>query len=252
MSRLIAFGCSFTYGHGLKDCCFDGIKHHKIDVMHTPSKFAWPQIAADMLDLECVNCSVSGTGNKQILYNIVNFEFKPNDIVVPMWTYFCRHMVLQDSGEPMSLGPWMVDKGSKQIQQSACAHYLTPGNASDLNDLFDNLMYIKCADAMLRNQHIKVIHSSIGPGIEFQHKADKALFGCVSDPESRRTWKTDSAESDIFISACNNWCTITPDLIFDDDLHFGIAEDGHPNEQAHASFAERLAQYITENVVDSP
>jgi len=59
--RLIAFGCSYTYGAGLEDCFTPPIGHGPI-----PSKFAWPQLVANELNMECINMSSSGASNKEI------------------------------------------------------------------------------------------------------------------------------------------------------------------------------------------
>jgi hypothetical protein len=49
--RLIAFGCSNTYGEGLEDCWIPEFRKHG----PKPSKVAWPQILADKMGRECVN-----------------------------------------------------------------------------------------------------------------------------------------------------------------------------------------------------
>ena len=45
MDRLVAFGCSYTYGHGLPDCIMAKGRAGK-----RPSKFAWPYLLAKKLD----------------------------------------------------------------------------------------------------------------------------------------------------------------------------------------------------------
>ena len=58
MSRLITFGDSFTYGHGLVDCHVP----EKNWQGPNPSKFAWPQVLGDMLGIEVINkSSIKGT-----------------------------------------------------------------------------------------------------------------------------------------------------------------------------------------------
>ena len=85
MSRLIAFGCSYTYGHGLADC------HIEPNLFGlNPSKLAWPNLLANMLDLEPVNCSNPGASNIHILWKLLNFDFKDDDLCVIMWTHFGR------------------------------------------------------------------------------------------------------------------------------------------------------------------
>jgi len=85
MSRLVAFGCSYTYGHGLVDCHIEPNTYGPL-----PSKFAWPQLLADMLGIEAVNLGKPGLSNLHILWKLLNFQFKTDDLCIVMWTHFGR------------------------------------------------------------------------------------------------------------------------------------------------------------------
>ena len=85
MPRLVAFGCSFTYGHGLPDC-YDG----KIGCGPTPSNFAWPRLLANKLGYTFANMGKPGAGNTEILWRLLNFNFEVDDVCVIMWSYFNR------------------------------------------------------------------------------------------------------------------------------------------------------------------
>lgn len=160
MNRLVAFGCSFTYGDELPNCASD---------TNNPSKHAWPQLAADMLGLECVNQSMSGIGNKHILYNILSFEFDPTDTVAIMWSYFNRHCIINDDLRITDLGSWFAKKNkdrnedfSIQYQHDASyAYYLDPGLQTESDDLFNNLMCINYANSYLTNKNISPVNLSI-------------------------------------------------------------------------------------------
>jgi len=89
MDRLVTFGCSYTYGHGLPDCITDHGGAGKI-----PSKFAWPHLLAKKLDKELYNAGIPGASNKLIMDTVINFPFKPTDTVVILWTYLSRHCIL--------------------------------------------------------------------------------------------------------------------------------------------------------------
>ena len=94
MSRLITFGCSYTYGAYLPDC----IKHLKDGSScqgPTASKLAWPQLLGNRLGLEVHNMSTVGSSNLEILYHILNFKFKSDDIVVVMWTFPNRDLIFK-------------------------------------------------------------------------------------------------------------------------------------------------------------
>ena len=89
--RLITFGCSFTYGHGLEDCFTPPLEPGPI-----PSKFAWPQLVANDLNMDCVNMSSPGSSNKEILHTLLNFKFNSTDVVVIMWSFIERWCTLKD------------------------------------------------------------------------------------------------------------------------------------------------------------
>jgi hypothetical protein len=93
MSRLIAFGCSLTYGHCL------------------PSRdLAWPNQLSRVLGLDCVNMSRVGSSNKQIWHDLINFDFQEDDVVFVLWSYPSRSCVLKNKKESVSIGHWMIEE----------------------------------------------------------------------------------------------------------------------------------------------
>ena len=79
--RLITFGDSNTYGQALPDCYWD--KPGLIG----PSKFAWPQLLADKLGMECHNAGIPGSSNKLIMHQLMSFPLLPTDTVVVLWSF---------------------------------------------------------------------------------------------------------------------------------------------------------------------
>ena len=96
MTRLITFGSSTTFGQALPDI-WDYKKNMPI-VEQGPSKYAWPQLLADKLNLECVNLSVPGASNKEIWYTLLNTKFKANDTVIILWSDRPRSCIIKKSG----------------------------------------------------------------------------------------------------------------------------------------------------------
>ena len=92
MRRLVAFGCSHTYGEGLSD----SISHP--GHAGPPSKFAWPNILAGELNLTCSNNGQGGISNRQISYNVLNAQLKTDDLVVILWTSIERSCFFTDNG----------------------------------------------------------------------------------------------------------------------------------------------------------
>jgi hypothetical protein len=111
--RIIAFGCSYTYGHGLSDCLDDD----KITQGLTHSNLAYPSILAEKLNCDYINLGKSGNSNKEIWYDVVNFDFQKNDIAVITWTYFSRFCIIKDNSIKR-INPWLEDSKSYYMNYS--------------------------------------------------------------------------------------------------------------------------------------
>ena len=103
--RIIAFGCSYTYGHGLTDC----LENDKITQGPEPSKLAFPSLLAKQLNCETVNLGKSGNSNKEIWHDILTFKFQENDIAVITWTYFSRFCIIK-SNSIKRINPWKEEE----------------------------------------------------------------------------------------------------------------------------------------------
>ena len=77
--RLIAWGCSFTWGEGL-DRAQPGWGDQA-------SPGAWPQLVADGMGLPVKNLAQPGASNLWIADQIMNYSFEPGDLVLIMWTW---------------------------------------------------------------------------------------------------------------------------------------------------------------------
>ena len=101
MKRLIVFGCSNTYGEGLRDCG-DASNNW---CGSEPSILGWPNELATMMGISTViNLGIGGASNKHISNSFLNKAgddfFNPDtDIVVFLWSYFNRHCIFQDNRE---------------------------------------------------------------------------------------------------------------------------------------------------------
>lgn len=109
MSRLIAFGCSNTYGVGLKDC-YDAEWGGSKDL--PPSKFAWPEKLAEILGVECVNASRGGSSNREIWWKIINFDFQPDDVIAVLWSFPDRDCIINPlyDEHPEQINTWHRNK----------------------------------------------------------------------------------------------------------------------------------------------
>jgi lysophospholipase L1-like esterase len=136
MARLIAFGCSMTYGDGLPDIY---PKHAK------PSRLAWPQLLADKLGLECVNCGMSGSSNKKIWHDILNFKFAPDDTVVVLWSYTDRTTVYKSKSNYLGISPGIID--SNPLVEMFYKNFY-----SEYDVELNTRLYINQANAFLKNR----------------------------------------------------------------------------------------------------
>ena len=104
--RLIAFGCSNTYGEGLEDCWIKGPGSK-------PSKFAWPSVLGTLIEVdEVINVSAPGISNKRIWRDALNFDYRDNDIVFLHWTFVDRDCFF---GIVPKIGPWLAKNGPSKI-----------------------------------------------------------------------------------------------------------------------------------------
>ena len=136
--RIIAFGCSYTYGHGLSDC-LDNDGHPG----PLPSKLAFPSLVAQKLNCNYINLGKSGNSNKEIWNDILNFEFQKDDIVITTWTYYSRFCIIKDD-HIKRINPW---NNSDRI------FYMNYSNRNDMQlDFYNRLNHINC---YLSNINIK-------------------------------------------------------------------------------------------------
>ena len=140
MSRIVAFGCSHTYGLELPDC---------LTVNDPPSKMGFPNILGKKLNLEVLNRADTGASQKQIAATILQTEFYKDDIIVINWSNPIRRGIWNGLHWEQ-LGPWNKDTTWKRF--NAKYHY-------DVDDVLDTLMNINLANLYLKGKCKKIINS---------------------------------------------------------------------------------------------
>lgn len=119
-NRLVVFGCSNTRGEGLSDC----------RNRNSPASIlGWPNELATMMGINTViNLGMGGASNKHISNSLLDKAgadfFNPDtDVVVFLWSYFCRHCVFQDDGSVERYLPsdlrynWLEPNRHKKIKR---------------------------------------------------------------------------------------------------------------------------------------
>jgi len=141
VNRLVVFGCSHTYGHGLSDC-YDpdtGIAGQQ------PSLQAWPAQLAKILsethnlNILVVNKATPGSSNKEIMRNILEFDFEKDDICVVMWSYVDRHSIFQSKENVIQIIPMMNKKWYQKYHTDFDAKYNMWQNINHTKLLLDSL-----------------------------------------------------------------------------------------------------------------
>lgn len=151
MDKLYAFGCSLTYGHGLKDCW----NRRTRTVGDNPSKYAWPQLLANKLGRECINLSMPGASNKEILYTLEKTidQISTNDVVYIKWSYTDRHSMIQPNGHITH-----VKQGTK-LWQRWVKHYYTEEDGIWLTQTFIDFATLILNKNKIKHFHLTTDHS---------------------------------------------------------------------------------------------
>jgi hypothetical protein len=155
MARLFAFGCSYTYGHGLVDCIVG-----KNEAGPEPSKLVYVNLIADYLNIkEVKNCAYPGKSNKWILSALETYLdlIKPDDTVILQWSFMERDCILGNEFrknyiKSTDLGPWKKDYVSTTYYKMFYSSYNNEKTTS---------WYINYADFLLKHNNItKVLHTA--------------------------------------------------------------------------------------------
>ena len=157
-AKLFAYGCSYTYGHGLEDCIIG-----EFEPGHEPSKLGYASILGQKLNFsEVINHSRPGTSNKWITHaiNVTADHISKNDSVIIQWTFVDRSTILRrgcdvNLNKYDALGTWMA--GQKGTLSSVYYKHLHDPVDHDQVTTW----YIKFVDLLLKNQGItKILHTS--------------------------------------------------------------------------------------------
>jgi hypothetical protein len=205
MSRLITFGCSYTYGDRLPDC----YQPEKDASGMLASKLAWPQLLANELELDCVNNSKPGVSNKFIWNSIINFNYKKNDIVVILWTHPDRTTLITKE-TTTNIGPWDTRAPGSEYYK-----YLYDDHDSELT----SKLFISHANYFLKNKLMTVYNLIINRSLI-------KLFNMTN--------------SDIV----DHIPLYFIDKIYN-DIPPKALDNVHPGINAHLKFSQDLLNYIT-------
>jgi len=225
LSRLFAFGCSFTYGHGLDDCWID---NNRPGYVH--SKLAWPDHLGSLLDREVLNLSEPGCSNQEMLRRILSTSYKQDDVVIILWTHYSRDVIYVEKGFPGSntdehnvsylpIASWQVGDRSNsyfdQVKSIVNNYYMAHG---DIDQVMRKWLTIHHAETHLNYLGIKNYSFFVNSRTDLDDKLD-------------------------FLDFKNLQTTYLYDIMF---VNNELALDGqHPGKQAHKEMAEKMFEIIS-------
>lgn len=234
MNKLIAYGCSHTYGWGLSEDERYWNWEDKETGRAKPgyaSPYAFPSILAEKLGLECDNKAIPGGSCKEIMLNILETDFSSTDTVLVAWTMAARHCLVRNEIPRITrIGPWSArqeDTGNlvnrwfspdknKEAQTIATSYYKHWDKIDAKIDMHKNIQfaYLWLKDKVKQQYHFSV-HA----------------------PETNPHWSTE-AWFNVPVLGTN---------IIADQKEVNVSDDGyHPNKQGHANIADRLYDLIKE------
>ena len=141
MGRLLAFGCSHTYGEGLADCVNYKIQKEERRA-DKASQYAWPAILGKKLDKQVINFGRPGCSNRFIANAILNTDIKQDDLVIVLWTAGHNRTTIFKSFDMEDISlvlPTKTDKISKVYYKYIHQYY---------NSFLESIEYINLANSM--------------------------------------------------------------------------------------------------------
>lgn len=105
--NIYGFGCSYTWGAGLKD--------QTTSIPETPSVYSYLSLLNSYFPTSnIINKSWPGASNKLICNTIIETDFLPNSIAIVQWTFISRYCTFHnDKRKPEQYGPLFRSTNSK-------------------------------------------------------------------------------------------------------------------------------------------
>lgn len=234
MARLFAFGCSITVGEALPDTVTKAGK--KID---GPSKYAWPQLLGEKLNLSVANLGQGGASNKYICKKMLDTNLRSDDIVVFMWSYFARTCFFENQKHHKRIIPsfqdWRITKG-KQLKQiradlKYCENFYN-NYFTWYNAFYESYQQINFAKMYLDSKGIANYHTTC-ESLPYTGIIERQLPWL-------RFFKENNYTETAF--AIPNWNTV--DLHQIDTYDKGALDNDHPSVDAHKKMAEDIYNII--------
>jgi hypothetical protein len=203
MPRLISFGCSYAYGHGLPDCIG---KHHLLPG-NFPSKLTFAATIAKEISYDFLNLGECGSSNKKILHKILNTEYKSTDILIVHWSHYERNCIIKNNEKIIDINSWTNTKQNKIYYKFLY---------DDYDSAFSTITLIDYINLKLKKNKIKILN--IPPIMPTNNQTQK-LFNQLLD-------------KDVLITNYN---------IHDCKIDYA-ADNSHPGINSHTLLAKKILE----------
>ena len=218
--KLVTFGCSLTYGSALPDNWKDNA---------SPSKHAWPNELANLLQIGCLNLSKPGSSNKEICQTVINnlHMIHKDDIVIIQWTYIERWCIFGKKGKH-AIHHWQTqDTGMHEI-------FGKNFRIKNLKGLPDNITRLQLTIA---KSFYKYIYDR--NDMELELNRNMHYIGLLLDSKGIKNYHLHVDLNNIL--PWNN-CTFLQELSINKvrkDFPKAL-DDHHPGKEAHAKHASNI------------
>lgn len=225
MTKLVAFGDSFTFGSELSD---------QDDEFH--SNLTWSALTAKNLNFEYECMAIGGSSNQGILRSLINYlqyNMKPDCVIAIMWTFTSRfeyHDLKSNDWKNVSS---LMEKYDTDVKN----FYKIIGN-NEINELYTSYLSFLTAQQLLKSKSIPYIFTT----------ADSGLFDRFFSKNNETVYALSQ------LMDMNNWFFIDTKLGFFDwgHKHFKVGELLHPLDEAHLEFSKKMITKAKRVLVNFP
>jgi hypothetical protein len=251
IKRLVAYGCSYTYGSELADADFienaDALKR-QMGLLEFNNKYAhmlaqpelvaaqqaraWPAILSKRIKADCINRAAGGTSLEnslmRIRQDIINKVLNKDDLVVLGITSMSRWQAINNKGYLEQLMPYVMDSRNS-------THHAMLQVYTDIKLYETHLTHLEQISFELDQAHIPFLGF---PMIEEMPPIYDKIMGEINDPEFRQIikWRTKRLHNNFHYK----WNLALGRYASEDKQLGGL----HWNHEVHRDFAKAISAEI--------
>ena len=165
MQRLVTFGCSLTYGEGLKDCWVP--VNNIMREGPEPSNYVWPKLVGDRLNLKLLNRGKSGASNKFIWHQMLQTNLNQEDTVVFLWTFHNRTCFFEHSDKHLRIMFQDIDNKEQSAERRQAAKFYFKHIYQEYDSVIEMWNKINYSKLHLDKLNIKNHHFILDKNLEW-------------------------------------------------------------------------------------